>query len=67
MTPLATMLIARHDAKSHKLSGKWRCDEDALPVLVLDDNGLGKLLIQWKDGNITEAAKEWFTKKFKQV
>ena len=67
MTPLALKLIARHDTQSHKLSGKWRCDEDALPVLVLDDNGLGKLLIQWQDGNITEAAKEWFLKRFKQV
>jgi hypothetical protein len=67
MTKYAAMLISRHDAQSHKLSGKWRSDEDASPVLVLDDNGLGKLLIQWKDGNITEAAKEWFVKRFKQV
>ena len=67
MTKYAAMLIARHEAKSQKLSGKWRSDEDAHPVLVLDDNGLGKLLIQWPDGNITEAAKEWFLKRFKQV
>jgi hypothetical protein len=67
MTNYAEKLISRHDAKIQKLSGEYRCSQHAHPVTVIDDNGLGQLLVQWPDGNVKEAAKDWFVKRFEPI
>lgn len=68
MTPLASKLIARHDARKSKLSGVWALkSDDSFVVKVEPDSDNGTMvLITYPDGMMRQRARDWFVKNYQR-